>query len=270
MISIATIVSMAISSLIAIGFPVGLLIYFRKTQRISWKAIGVGALIWIVFSQVLEKLLHVYMLELNHTTADFLKTPIWYGLYGGLAAGLFEEVGRFVGFRFLLKRFRERKDAIAYGIGHGGVEALIIGAFAGVANIAYSLMINSGAFDMMVSTKLSVDQAQQLKHQFLSATPLLALLGGFERIPAVVSHIALSLIVFYGVKYGRKTYLLYAILLHTLLDATVGYMSVVKANVWLIEGINLLAGVIALVFILKSRTPSVGHDEAQSSTQTLS
>lgn len=265
MVQISTLISLLISSLIAIAFPVALIIYFRKTQQISWKAIGVGALIWFVFSQVLEKIMHVYLLQLNHTTAEFLKAPLWYGLYGGLAAGIFEEVGRFVGFRYLLKRFRARKDAIAYGIGHGGFEAIFIGAVGAVTNITYFLLINSGAFDAVVAAKLPADQAAQLKQQFLTLNPATALLGGFERIPAVVFHIALSLIVFYGVKYGRNSYLLYAILLHAALDGVIGYASAVKANIWMIEGINLLVGILAFVFILKSRRT----EEKQDSTYSL-
>jgi hypothetical protein len=56
-----------------------------------------------------------------------------------------------------------------------------------------------------------------------------------------------------------------SILLHAVIDAFVGYMSAVKANIWLIEGVNLLVGIFALVFILKTRS-SVGSKEDQVST----
>ena len=46
-----------------------------------------------------------------------------YALYGGLAAGLFEETGRLLAFRFILKPHTARITALSYGIGHGGIEA---------------------------------------------------------------------------------------------------------------------------------------------------
>jgi uncharacterized membrane protein YhfC len=51
-----------------------------------------------------------------------------YAVLGALLAGLFEETGRFIAFKFLLKKRTDRKTAISYGIGHGGFEAIFGGA----------------------------------------------------------------------------------------------------------------------------------------------
>ena len=81
----------------------------------------VGAAVFLVFSQVLEKALHVYLLKTNPTTAAWLKTHgVAFALYGCLAAGLFEEVGRYLGMRLLVRPTGNPGTAVSYGIGHGG------------------------------------------------------------------------------------------------------------------------------------------------------
>ena len=47
-------------------------------------------------------------------------------LYGGLMAGVFEETGRYVSFKWFLKKETRIQDGLSYGIGHGGIEAMLI------------------------------------------------------------------------------------------------------------------------------------------------
>ncbi|MBL0385792.1 YhfC family intramembrane metalloprotease [Tumebacillus sp. ITR2] len=251
MISTSTIVGILLGALLGIAFPIILLVYYRRTQKISWKAIGVGALVWILFSQVLEKAMHVYFLQFNQTTVELLKTPFYYALYGGLAAGVFEEVGRWIGFRYWLKGKRAYNDGIAYGVGHGGVEAVLIMVSMVATNLVYMTMINAGTFESQLGGKVPADQLAQIKSGLLEHGFAYYLLGGFERIPAVLFHIALSLVVLYGVRSGRKVFLLYAILLHAALDFVVALLSKLEVNVFLLESITLLAGILSLVFLLK-------------------
>ncbi|KEO81823.1 YhfC family intramembrane metalloprotease [Tumebacillus flagellatus] len=251
MIPSSSFVGLILGALLGIAFPVVLLIYFRRTQKISWKAIGIGALVWFLFSQVLEKAMHVYFLQFNQTTVELFKTPLYYALYGGLAAGVFEEVGRWVGFRFWLKGKRSYHDGLAYGIGHGGFEAVFLMIMMGASNLLYMTLINTGTFDSTLGGKVPADQLAALQDTLLNTGFGMQLLGGFERIPAVLFHIAMSLLVLYGVHNGRHVFLLLAIFLHAALDFGVALMSTLKVNVYLIEGFNLLAGLIALYFIAK-------------------
>ncbi|HET7657240.1 MAG TPA: YhfC family glutamic-type intramembrane protease, partial [Bacillales bacterium] len=110
MVQTLSIVFMAISDILAIGVPIAVLIYFYRKFHVSWKPILVGALIFFVFSQILEKLLHVYVLRINPETIALMKNHYILAIYGGLAAGVFEEFGRFFGFRYLLGKYREWKD----------------------------------------------------------------------------------------------------------------------------------------------------------------
>ena len=123
---------MGISSVLAILFtlvfsvalPVGLMLYLRKKGG-KWGAFLIGALTFVVSTMILESILH-NLLFLTPLWA-ILQGNIWlYGLYGGLAAGIFEETGRFLAFKLLLKKESEPITALSYGIGHGGIEAILL------------------------------------------------------------------------------------------------------------------------------------------------
>lgn len=45
----------------------------------------------------------------NPATAKILENPFIFAIYGGLTAGIFEELGRFVAFFFLLKNLKSIK-----------------------------------------------------------------------------------------------------------------------------------------------------------------
>ena len=243
-----------LSILIAVGFPIALLFYFRRQGTVSWKAIGVGALVWFVFTQVLEKLLHLYVLQVNSTAVELMKQPWLYALYGGLAAGIFEEVGRYIAMRYWLKNNRDRIDGISYGIGHGGFEAVFLVLNIGVITILSIFLLNNGTFESTFSGKLPAESMEQIKSGLLNSSPWLLLLGGVERIFAVLVQIALSLVVLLGIRRSQISYLFYAILLHAGVDAMVAYLGALKVNILVIEGYLLVVAALCAWFIRKTRT----------------
>lgn len=146
----------------------------------------------------------------------------------GLAftAGLFELAGRFVVAKLMRKNLTYQRS-LAAGLGHGGIEAMLLIGMTYINNIIYILMINAGTFDAMVNeaakTGMDVSALWQLKDQFINTSPALFLLGGFERMLAMVCHLAMSMMVCYGVHTGKplKSALI-ALVIHTFIDLTAG------------------------------------------------
>jgi len=130
MVSNTVIASIVFQLVVSILVPIIVLVYFRKKYNINLKIVGVGVLIFIGFTQILETPFQLFMRG-NPTTAEFLENPFIFSIFGGLTAGIFEELGRFVAFYYLLKKYRDYKDGLAYGIGHGGIESILVGGFAG-------------------------------------------------------------------------------------------------------------------------------------------
>jgi len=127
MVSDLSIIFMAVSLLVIIGFPLGLAVYFYRKEKISLKAIFVGALVFIVF-QLLTRMPILFVLDNQAWFKELSAASLIFSVFfvGGLSAGLFEETGRFLGFRYLLKDKLSWQNGVAFGIGHGGIEALVL------------------------------------------------------------------------------------------------------------------------------------------------
>ena len=167
MVSDNSILLMIISIIISLLIPIGLIVFFRKREKISMKPVFIGMLIFFVFTQILEKILHLIVIGNN-----LISNAILFSIYGAFAAGIFEEVGRFIAFKTLLKENREWKDGIAYGLGHGGIEFILIGAIGMIQSLIFSFMINNGTFDTLITSKLQgsqFEQLNQLKEQIINS-----------------------------------------------------------------------------------------------------
>lgn len=141
-------------------------------------------------------------------------------------AGLFELAGRFVVAK-LMSRNLTYKRSLAAGLGHGGIEAMILIGVTYLNNVLYILMINNGTFDAVVNDAVAagvdVSALLMVKDQLISASPALFLLAGFERILAMTGHVAMSLLVCYGVASGKPAKAALVCLgIHTLMDLTAG------------------------------------------------
>jgi uncharacterized membrane protein YhfC len=104
MVSPVILSAVVVGGVLTVFWPAAILLICRGRMTLNSRNILVGAGVFFVFSQVLEEGLNSYILKLNPTTAAWLSgTPIAYALYGCLAAALFEEIGRYLGMRFLVR-----------------------------------------------------------------------------------------------------------------------------------------------------------------------
>ncbi|MED4878066.1 YhfC family intramembrane metalloprotease [Anoxybacillus geothermalis] len=240
----------AVQLAISLFVPVGLAWYGRKKGWLSWKALGVGAVVFLVFSQVLEKALHIAVLEPGRPALKGTDSVWLFVLYAALAAGVFEELGRYVGFRWLLKQKRAYGDGLSFGLGHGGAEAVLLGVLGAVNVMVLSILIQSGAFDKTIAPSLPAGQAELIKEQVLHTPLAMYVLGGLERLFALTVHVALSLLVLFGVREKQFRYVLYAILIHAAMDVLPAlYQAKVVKNIWVVEGVLLIWAVAAVSFI---------------------
>lgn len=92
MVSTGALTGIVIELVLSVGFPVGLIIYFSRKHWISWKAVGIGAFVFIFFSQVLEKILHIHMLASLIVLLAVRKKAIQYLIYAILLHAVFDFV----------------------------------------------------------------------------------------------------------------------------------------------------------------------------------
>lgn len=253
MVSNLSLAGIIFSLIVSFLLPIGLIIYAKKRFSANFSTIAMGALVFFIFALVLESILHFYVLKFNPSTKALMENPWIYAIYGSLAAGIFEETGRFVAFKFFLKKYRKWKDGLAYGIGHGGIEAMILAGLAAINNLIYSLFINKGNFDSLVGSKLPSETVKQLKDSLINTHWYLFFLSGIERFFAIAIQIGLSILVIYAVKNRKYIYFLLAILIHALIDFPAALSQKGVLSIWVVEGIAFAACIIGIYWIIKSK-----------------
>ena len=144
-----------------------------------------GALTWFLFAGVLESVPKLILFtEYTPVGRKVLETPVLFVVLGALLAAVFEETGRLIIFKTVLKDRTHRETGLFHGIGHGGCEAALI-------------LVSLAA----------------------AAVPLVGWLPAIgERCMAMLLHIALSITVFYGVKHHKIGFYFLAMLWHFLFD----------------------------------------------------
>ena len=220
MVGTLTFLALFFSLACALVFPVVLCIVFLRRQHPGFVPVLLGMGGFILFVLILEALMHNLVLT-NPVVSDFFDKNIWaYALYGGLAAGIFEETGRFLVFRFLMKKKTEWKHGVAYGIGHGGIEAILLVALSFVNLIVYAILINTGNFDAMTAAlpKTAADALIAVKESLIGDVWWTYALGGIERLCTMAIQIALSILVFYSVVKRKYLFYVLAILIHAAID----------------------------------------------------
>lgn len=157
--------------------------------------------------------------------------------------------------RFVLRKEHDNPhNALMYGAGHGGFEAMMLLTVGMINNLVYSVMINLRQTQVLLAP---LDETTQgvLKAAFdtLIATPAWHfLLSPMERIGAIAAQISLSVIVWFGVS-GKKCRLplfLLAIILHGVLDAVA--VIAFKSGISIIA-VELLIWGMAAVYIFLAR-----------------
>ncbi len=234
-ISAANIALMTLGCILFIVIPVIIWIVWIKKAKERISTILIGAATFLLFALIIEKpiqnalIFPTYMGLPDHAAARFINArPILWSILVGFFPGLFEETGRFVAFKTVLKKRKNRETSISYGLGHGGFEVIFILGINFLNYIIYAVMINSGTFTTIVQQVEAVapdqvDAYLALPEQLAAFTAFTIFLTIWERIFAVMFHVGASVIVFYAAKDKKKIWLYpLAILLHTAMDGILG------------------------------------------------
>ncbi|MCM1569115.1 MAG: YhfC family intramembrane metalloprotease [Roseburia sp.] len=243
-VSNATLVMIVINLLLGFLIPAVLCIVMGKKSGGSLKAFFVGCGTMLLFAFILEGAINFLVSQTG--AGALLLQNIWgYALYGGFMAGLFEETGRFVAFRTILRKNWDKDgNALMYGAGHGGFETFYILVFGMLNNLIYAVVINAGMADMLTAGLEGAQLAavEGAFAQLSAASPLLFLAAPLERLLAIALQLSLSVLVWFAAKKGGRTVLLYplAILLHLVVDAVTVLLSNAISNTWILEGVILV------------------------------
>ena len=238
----SSIPSLIITVILMIAIPVCFFIGWRRKHKeqtkISW--LIAGAVGFLVSSRVLELGVHYFCIladnpvsrVINENTAAFV-------LYGITMAGVFEECGRHIVLKFFLKKNRTRENAVLYGIGHGGIEILAVILPAIITYLAVAVLFSSGDKENALRTLNITEETAAAALPSVQAAAsfdyALMAMNVIERLFAILLHIGLTVIVYYGVLNARKICLPAAILLHMLMDTFPAMYQRALVPLWAVE-----------------------------------
>jgi len=226
------ILSCIFTALLALVLPVAAAFWLAARRRGYLKPVLLGTATFILF-QVLTRipLLQLVLPQMAWYTVMTATQPLPAALFMGVTAALFEEGGRYLVMRLFMHDRLRFGDGLAFGIGHGGIEAIL---FAGL-NALLALLFSSGSVDAS-----------------------LVFAGGLERLFAMTLHIAWSLMVLRSVRDQSLWPLLLAFVLHTAADTGVVLAQAYGFTVFALEGLLGLFALSMLTCILFEYKKSKG------------
>lgn len=200
-----------------IGLPVAAVVFLGRRWELPWRLALAGAATF-VGSQVA----HIPANSLINSLFRMAEQPlIVQAIVLGLSAGFFEEIARYIAYKYWQEDARTWRKATLFGMGHGGVEAILTGILVAVtlANVIFLTNVEDPA-----ALELPEGVMEQVA-EFWAMSPTTPLLALAERAMAMVLHVSLSTLVVMTFQTSWIWPLLAAILWHALADAVAVYTS---------------------------------------------
>lgn len=249
-----------LNGILMIAIPLSLAFILMRRWKLGLRILLVGAATFIL-SQVGHIPFNALMTQLLGKTAlvnlSAQGALIFNAIFLGLSAGLFEEFFRYGMFRWWLKDAHTWRKGILAGVGHGGVEAIILGSLALFSVFQLIALRNMDLSTIYSGTTLQTAQSQI--QTYWSMPWYDSMLGAVERLFTVVIQISLAVIVVQSFIRKQKRWLWLAIGYHALINAVAVYATS-KLNPYWVEGIVGVSALISLAIIFIVRSPEPVED----------
>ena len=184
------------------------IIYWRARKKTPWKFFAFGAAMWVIAIAAKLAMDLTVTMSLYQWLTGFGGMTALYALsvYYGLRTGFFESGFSYLGIKWTRFKKMDMNQAIAFGVGFGAIEAVLLGLQAtAVTWIAFT--------DPTFANALSPGQLASLN------MPTIVLFAPLiERLSTIAVHVFASLLVVYAVVKKKANYLAYSIAYKSLLD----------------------------------------------------
>ena len=216
-------------------------IYWKKKHKLQTNILYLiaGAVGFFVTARVLEVVVHYFCIIADNPVSRFINgNTAVYVLYGALMAGVFEECGRHIILKYIMKKNRTSENAVLYGIGHGGIEVLTVVLPLMITYLAIAIVPSGNTEKALGVLKITEENAAAslpVVQAAVSFDFVTAALNVLERLYAMFLHIGLTVLVYYGVVNEKKLCLPAAIVLHMIADAFAALYQKGAMPLWAVE-----------------------------------
>ena len=247
--------ALVITIILMIAIPVIFFVCWRRRhkEKTNLSYLIAGAVGFIVSARILEPGVHYFCILQDNPVSRFINgSTAAFVLYGTIMAGVFEECGRYIVLKYIMKKNQTRENAVLYGIGHGGIEVLAVVLPLMITYLAIAAAFSGGDVEnALTSLKITEENAAAALPAVQAAAAFdygMMAMNVVERLFAMLLHIGLTVIVFYGIRNAKKGFLPLAILLHMLADTFPALYQRGVLPLWAVEvWVALWAAVIALI-----------------------
>lgn len=238
------VIARAVNALGMVALPLALGFILARRLGTSWSLFGIGA-VTFVGSQILHIPFNLWVLGPGLARLGLAGNVVGWRLAAaaavlGLSAGVFEEGARFLVYRFWIRGARSRREALMFGAGHGGIEALVLGGLASLALFQALAYRNADLTALVPANQVEAARAQLAA--YWSAPWYRAILGAVERAFALCLHLSLAVLVLQAFTRPNPLWLAAAVAWHALADAA----AVWAGGTWGALQAEAIVGVMAL------------------------
>jgi uncharacterized membrane protein YhfC len=213
--SLAVAAGLALAAAATTLGPMAVALWWTRRSGASMSVWGAGALVFVVSQCVLRL---PWQIPLGIWVGPRIHGSTWLSFAwiatSSLTAGLFEEVGRWGGYRWLVKKERSFRTGVMFGLGHGGIESM--------------LLVGLSLFGTLVTYVLLATSPTVLKLPPETLDKVLTTMSGLhagdfvagvvERVMALTFHVACSLVVLQCFVRGSRWWVALAVGLHFVAD----------------------------------------------------
>lgn len=232
-----------ISGIVEILLPLLLGLFLWKKFGARWKVFFVGLSAFII-----SQLIHIPLLygidwlfaqtSIEHTWSESALLLLNVAVLG-LMSGLCEEPLRWLSFKFLKEEGNSFRENLMLGVGHGGIESVLVGV--SVIGTAVTVILWKNGSIPMPAEQITLIES-------LAATEwYLPLLGIFERICAIMLHMTLSSLVWLSYQNKKASFLILAIIWHAMVNGVVVYLAGIGWSPLALEGVMAIVMVVSII-----------------------
>ncbi len=222
-------------------FPLVIGYFIHRRYGVRWKIFLYGALVFFL-SQIITRIPLVQVAQsLLAPTLQASQTflYVWFVVLA-VTAGLFEEIGRYLGYRFLVKNDKTWQVGLMFGAGHGGLESMLLIGGLAILGLVNVIVISTTDFSQLNLPAEQLAQIQAARQQIAALEWWMPLLGAYERFVTIFFHIALSILVLQTFLRNSLWWLIGAIVIHAAVDFAAILLARQVGALWTEAALTLL------------------------------
>lgn len=218
------IVLIVFEALVMIALPIAALLIVGRRWSLPLRLALAGAATFVA-----SQILHIPANGILGQVLNMSERPvIVQAIVLGLSAGIFEEVARYLAYRFWQKDARSWREAVYFGLGHGGIESILTAFFVVTTLVNVIVITRTPDLTTLGVPEELLEQTAADVAAFWQTPWYMPLLAAAERVMAMILHVSLSTLVVMTFRKSALWALPAAILWH----ATANAVAVVVNQTW--------------------------------------